>query len=88
MSPGVDFLLGIIRHHGPFILTHYTKTLAPRHTSVGKHAVVITGIDMNADKCFFNNPWGLRNDSVSIATILGSMERLWGENVKSAAYIR
>jgi len=87
ISPGVDYLLSTIRSHGPFILTHYTKTLAPTNPSVGKHAVVITGIDMNSDKVFFNNPWGNRNDSVSIETILLSMERLWNQNVRSVAYI-
>jgi len=87
MSPGVDYLLGVIRTHGPFILTHYVKTLAPTSTSKGTHAVVVTGIDMNADKVFFNNPWGRRNDSTTIGNILESMERLWGQNIKSVAYI-
>lgn len=88
MSPAVDYLLGIIRSHGPFILTHYTSTLAPAVSGVGTHAVVVTGIDMSADKVFFNNPWGTRNDSVAISTILGSMERLWGQNIRSVAYFR
>ena len=87
VSPGVDYLLGILRSHGPFILTHYTSTLAPSVRGVGTHAVVITGIDMTADKVFFNNPWGNRNAFVSVSTILESMERLWSQNIRSVAYI-
>ena len=87
ISPGVDYLLDTIQWHGPFILTHYTRTLAPAVAGVGTHAVVITGLDMNADKCFYNNPWGTRNDSVSISTILESMERLWPQGIRSVAYI-
>ncbi|MEM1048117.1 MAG: peptidoglycan-binding protein [Pseudomonadota bacterium] len=87
MSPGTEYLVDVIRRHGPFILTHYTTTLAPSSTSVGTHAVVITGIDMNAGTCFFNNPWGTRNDTTTITTILGSMERLWNQNIRSVAYM-
>ncbi|GEM_PF-1191538 len=87
MSPSEDFLLDLVQWHGPFILTHYTSTLAPAITGVGTHAVVVTGLDMNADKCFYNSPWGTRNDSVSISTILGSMERLWQLGTRSVAYI-
>lgn len=88
ISPGADMILSQLRFHGPFILTHYTQTLAPAIPGVGTHAVVITGIDMNSGDVFFNNPWGTRNQSTTIATILGSMERLWNQNVRSVAYVR
>ncbi len=88
ISPGVDFIPTQLADHGPFMLTHYTKTLAPAVQGLGTHAVVITGVDMEKDKVFFNNPWGHKNDSTSVSTIMGSLERLWAQNVKSVAYIR
>ena len=87
MSPGVDMILSLLRFRGPFILTHYTNTLAPAVPGVGTHAVVINGIDMNTGEVFFNNPWGTRNQVTTISTIQGSMERLWNQNIRSVAYI-
>ena len=87
MSPDVSYIYDIIRWHGPFILTHYAQFPAAIPNNGGTHAVVITGIDMNADKVFYNNPWGTRNDTTSIATIQRSMERLWQRNLKSVAYL-
>ena len=88
ISPSEDFLLNLLRFEGPFILTHYTKTLAPAVTGVGTHAVVVTGIDMTKDVCFFNNPWGIRNAETPITTILGSMELLWSQNIRSVAHLK
>ena len=86
MSPGVQYIVQLLQHEGPFILTHYTQTLAPSSTSPGTHAVVVTGIDTNKSECYFNNPWGTMGNKVAISTIQGSMERLWIRNLRSVAY--
>jgi hypothetical protein len=88
MSPDQDFILTLLRAHGPFILTHFTNTFAPAVAGVGTHAIVITGIDLNNGDVFFNNPWGTRNQTTTVVTIQGSMERLWGRGIRSVAYIR
>lgn len=86
MSPAVSYIEDMLRVKGPFILTHYTKTLAPTTTSVGTHAVVVTGINTNTGQCTFSNPWGTSNNSVPISTIQGSMQRLWLLRFRSVAY--
>lgn len=86
MSPAPAFITQTLQADGPFILTHFTKTLAPSSTSPGTHAVVVTGIDTGAGECYFNNPWGAMGDKAPINTILQSMERLWEMNLRSVAY--
>lgn len=86
MCPDVSYIENLLRDKGPFILTHYTQTLAPTVTSAGKHAVVITGVNTNTGQCTFSNPWGTSNNSVPISTIQGSMERLWLLQLRSVAY--
>ncbi len=88
MSPNVNFIVDLLRKYGPFMLVHYAEILNPKLRGVGTHAIVITGINTNIDKVYFNNPWGFVNDSISINVILNSMYRLWSEDVKSVAYFR
>ena len=87
MSPGVAYIEDILSIYGPFILTHYTKTLAPKSTDPGTHAVIITGVDTRIRKCFYNNPWGKANIDVPAATIQGAMESLWLTGIRSVAYV-
>lgn len=86
MSPAVSYIESMLSENGPFILTHYTKTLAPGHTSPGTHAVVVTGINTNTGKCTYSNPWGTANNQVAISTIQASMQRLWLQQLRSVAY--
>jgi hypothetical protein len=86
MSPAVSYIERLLSENGPFILTHYVKTLAPTHTSPGTHAVVVTGINTNTGKCTYANPWGTANNQVAISTVQGSMQRLWGMQLRSVAY--
>lgn len=86
MSPAVEYITRMLQYQGPFILTHYTQTLAPSSTSPGTHAVVVTGIDTNQNECYFNNPWGTMGNKVSISTIQRSMQRLWLLHLRSVAY--
>ncbi len=88
MCPATQYIVDTLRNKGPFILTHYTRTLAPSHSSPGTHAVVITGIDTTKNECYYNNPWGTMNNKVAINTVLSSMERLWNMNLKSVAYYK
>jgi len=88
MSPSAIYIEDMLRIKGPFILTHYTKTLAPTVTGVGTHAVVITGINTNTGQCTFSNPWGTSGNIVPISTIQDSMQRLWQLRLRSVAYVR
>jgi ABC-type bacteriocin/lantibiotic exporter with double-glycine peptidase domain len=87
MSPSITYIEEMLRHNGPFILTHYTRTLAPRSTSPGTHAVVVSGINTNTRKCTYSNPWGTSNNSVDATTIQQSMQRLWLQSIRSVAYV-
>lgn len=86
MSPAVSYIERILIENGPFILTHYVKTLAPTHSSPGTHAVVVTGINTNTGKCTYSNPWGSSGNQVDISTVQGSMQRLWMMQLRSVAY--
>ncbi|MCP4782573.1 MAG: hypothetical protein GY878_03370 [Fuerstiella sp.] len=87
MSPAVSYIEEMLQHNGPFILTHFTKTLAPTITGTGTHAVVISGINTNTGKCSYSNPWGTSNNSVDISTVQQSMQRLWLLSLRSVAYV-
>jgi uncharacterized protein YvpB len=87
MSPAISYIHDILVVHGPFILTHLTRALAPTVTGVGTHAVVVTGIDTGTGQCFYNNPWGSKNTPVSAGTIQSAMEDLWQQNIRSVAYV-
>ena len=87
MCPAVSYIEQMLEHHGPFILTHYTRTLAPQVTGTGTHAVVISGINTNTGKCTYSNPWGTANNSVDATTVQQSMERLWLQSIRSVAYV-
>ena len=87
MSPAVSYIEEMLQHNGPFILTHFTKTLAPTITGTGTHAVVISGINTNTGKCSYSNPWGTSNNSVDISTVQQSMQRLWLQSLRSVAYV-
>jgi len=86
-SPSIGYIERILRHHSPFILTHYTQTLAPTVSSPNTtHAVVITGIDTNTRICFFNNPWGTRQQT-NVNAILADIVRLKQHGIQPVAYI-
>ena len=87
MCPAVRYIQDMLEHHGPFILTHYTRELAPDSTSPGTHAVVISGINTEAGTCTYSNPWGTSNNSVNVTTVQLSMERLWLQSIRSVAYV-
>ncbi|MEO2013516.1 MAG: papain-like cysteine protease family protein [Fuerstiella sp.] len=87
ICPAVSYIENMLQHNGPFILTHYTRTLAPRITGTGTHAVVVTGLNTNTGKCVYSNPWGTSNNSVDTSTVQQSMERLWLLSLRSVAYV-
>ncbi len=86
ICPAEAYITNILTNHGPFILTHYTSTLAPSVTGPGTHAVVVSGISTERGVCYFENPWGTANNEVPISTILAEMEKLWLLNLRSVAY--
>ncbi len=86
VCPATAYITNTLSEHGPFILTHYTSTLAPSVTGPGTHAVVVSGINTDAGLCYYENPWGTSGNSVSINTVLGEMEKLWLHNLRSVAY--
>ena len=86
MCPATAYISGTLMDHGPFILTHYTTTLAPNVASPGTHAVVVSGINTNTGQCIYENPWGLAGQTVAINTVLAEMEKLWLLRLRSVAY--
>lgn len=86
MCPAEAYITNTLTDHGPFILTHYTTTLAPSVSDPGTHAVVISGIDTDTRLCYYDNPWGTSNNTVPINTVLGEMEKLWLLKLRSVAY--
>lgn len=86
VCPATAYITNTLSAHGPFILTHYTATLAPSVTGPGTHAVVISGINTDTGLCYYENPWGTSNNSVAINTVLGEMEKLWLKSLRSVAY--
>lgn len=72
--PVENSLINLLSTYGPLIVIHDCKDFSygvqhPAMTS-GGHAVVITGIDINRSLCWFNNPWGDKDQSVSTGVVL------------------
>jgi hypothetical protein len=75
MTP--DGLLNALQDSGPAVLLHLCNGFpyGPQHAGVtlppgAAHAVVITGVDTDADTATFNNPWGDKDQSCSLATLV------------------
>ena len=85
----------VLRERGPLVLSHfcvgfpYGVATAPFPPDA-MHAVVITGIDIDSGKgiAWFNNPWGFRNQPVSVPTIFAAAARVRGNGPAFAFYRR
>jgi hypothetical protein len=69
-----DALVQALQNKGPCVLLHLCagfpygpNWVAP---TAGAHAVVITGVDSDAATATFNNPWGDKDQSCGLATLL------------------
>lgn len=79
-------IYAILSNFGPFILFHrcgrfwYGRNHNEQVT--GRHAVLITGIDLDSKTCWFNNPWGEINVPTSLRSIIGAIHD-WESNPSS-----
>lgn len=69
-------LAAALEQNGPAVLLHlcagfpYGSQYGNTSSLNGAHAVVLTGIDTDARKAFFNNPWGDKDQSADLGLIL------------------
>ncbi|MBV9251787.1 MAG: hypothetical protein JO227_21410 [Acetobacteraceae bacterium] len=73
MTP--DALLNALQASGPAVLLHLCSGFPYGRPGVqlppgAAHAVVITGVDTDAGSATFNNPWGDKDQSCSLATLV------------------
>lgn len=102
VCPAPAYVEGLLADHGPFMLTHLVSTLpygpagsqsANSQAAVlaaspnASHAVVITGVDTDAGTAKMNNPWGDKDQSVPLSSVLMSMETLFVQDIRSVAYM-
>lgn len=76
-----DVLISMLQVLGPVILNHDCGSFSygnGRPPPVGRHAVLITGVDTARNVFYFNNPWGQSNVMTSISSIQGSILRWEG----------
>ena len=97
VSPGPEYIEGILKLHGPFMLLHRTEGFpydsrfgpfcSPLLAPNSSHAVVITGIDTSSHNCLFNNPWGTSDKPVSIAIVGEAIEAMSTPQTFPIAYL-
>jgi len=92
--PAQGYIENMLNEHGPFILTHLVQNFEYgaqwghiRSNPNDTHAVVITGIDTDIGVAWMNNPWGDKDQSLTINSVLSSMEALFVRNIRSVAYL-
>ena len=92
-GPSEELIEWLLRTHGPFILNHNSGAFSygPRWTALTPpgtgHAVVITGIETNRHRVYFNNPWGDRDVPTTASSIVGAIERWERAGFSSIAYL-
>ncbi len=72
-----DSLLSLLQNGGPMVLLHLCSGFpygsqwgTQTFKATDAHAVVITGVDTDTSTATFNNPWGDRDQSCSLTTLL------------------
>jgi hypothetical protein len=73
-------LNNFLSNSGPVVLLHRCQGF-PYGSQWGtltfsaddKHAVVITGVDLDAQKATFNNPWGDKDQSIALSDLLAKI---------------
>jgi Papain-like cysteine protease AvrRpt2 len=72
-----DALVGLLQSNGPAVLLHLCNGFpyGPKWTplTAGAHAVVLTGVDSDAGTGTFNNPWGDKDQSIDLPTLLSKI---------------
>lgn len=99
-SPAPAYVESLLNDHGPFILSHlvsqisYGSQYATFQAGVvatdpnAAHAVVITGINTDNGIATMNNPWGDKDQTLTLNSILMSMQVLFTQGKRPAAYMR
>jgi hypothetical protein len=92
--PAPAFAENLLTDHGPFILTHLVQNFPYgaqwahfRGNPNDTHAVVITGVDTDSGIAWMNNPWGDKDQSLPLNTVLSSMSALFAQDIRSVAYL-
>ena len=72
-----DALLTSLQDKGPAVLLHFcsgfpygSQWASQMFSANDAHAVVITGVDVDASTATFNNPWGDKDQSCDLSTIM------------------
>ena len=72
-----DVLLNVLQSKGPTVLLHMcsgfpygSQWASQTFTPTDAHAVVITGVDTDASTATFDNPWGDKDQSCDLATLI------------------
>jgi hypothetical protein len=87
-SPDAAYIARMLHQHGPFMLTHFATDLLPGAFAPNTtHAIVITGIDMDTGRVWYNNPWGNADVETTVDSILRSMENLLSRGIDAVAYM-
>lgn len=91
-QPSEELIYRLLSDEGPFILFHHVGAFwyGPTRPNVrpeGAHAVVITGIETNRHRVYFNNPWGDRNVPTTASSIVGAIRRWEAANGLPIAYL-
>jgi Papain-like cysteine protease AvrRpt2 len=71
-----DDLAAALLEKGPAVLLHVCKDFpygvqwGDTSTMDGAHAVVLTGVDTESERAFFNNPWGDKDQSAGLEQVI------------------
>lgn len=92
--PSAEWIAWLLREHGPFILNHFCGSFwygpnVPVPSGDNAHAVVVTGIETERNRAYFNNPWGFAGVPTTIDSIVGAIRR-WeasAPGARSIAYL-
>src|SRR5215472_15693568 len=75
-----DMLLDCLQRSGPAVLLHMcsgfpygSQWASQTFTAADAHAVVITGVDTDAGTATFNNPWGDKDQTCNLATLVSKI---------------
>lgn len=82
MTASASYIEGSLRDHGPLVLIHYclgfpygSRWGSATFTAANMHAVVLTGIDTDANIVTFNNPWGDKDQPAGTALIVAAINK-------------
>jgi hypothetical protein len=87
-TPDASYIQRILHEHGPWMLAFYTSDLmGPRFPANSEHAIVITGIDTDTNRVWYNNPWGAADQVTTVGAVLIAMERMMARGMRSVGYM-